>query len=382
MDSEKATTTPPTPYSYHGDDDEPDHVDHTVSRKLKDDKPKDDNQDVQPKHDVDTDSDETPDGPADPICAGEADGPCLLGSGDHRKVISHLFGRNKRCTHQIPDDCWIKYCRKHYQRQKYRCPADWVETQLLLLDGHLDKMEAWGGIMSWTIAIRKKEREMLDHENSYFAQHGRLPNGPRIRERFLLPYLGSDKTFADVRHLVDVINRECDDTKGDQLPSFELLAVIDERRNPRPKRFGRARRLAQSGRASTPATFRLSTNATGQLLKTEASPSPSLLKTSGQIPHQTPPNSTAEKGTSHGAKRSTPGSDEDEDSSDTKHVRPVKRRHVGVTKVPKAGHARPAKQKVLDKLDNKATAKPASAIKRHARSLSVPVTVSSATVLK
>ena len=54
----------------------------------------------------------------------------------------HVFGRNKRCTHQIPDDCWIKYCRKHYQRQKYRCPSDWFETQLLLIDGQIDKMEA------------------------------------------------------------------------------------------------------------------------------------------------------------------------------------------------------------------------------------------------
>ncbi|KAL8946270.1 MAG: hypothetical protein Q9183_007929, partial [Haloplaca sp. 2 TL-2023] len=60
----------------------------------------------------------------DPVCAGEPDGGCTLSSGDHRKVVSHIFGRNKRCTHQIPEDCWIKYCRKHYQRQKYRCPKD------------------------------------------------------------------------------------------------------------------------------------------------------------------------------------------------------------------------------------------------------------------
>ncbi|KAL8948944.1 MAG: hypothetical protein Q9222_004909 [Ikaeria aurantiellina] len=211
----------------------------------------------------------TPNISIDTICAGEADGHCTLGSGDYRKVTSHIFGRNKRCTNQIPEDCWIKYCRKHYQRQKYRCPSDWFETQLLLIDGQLDKMEAWGGITSWTIAIRKKERTMLDQENSFLAQNRRMPDGPLCRERFLLPYLGSNKTFEEVRDLIDVINRECDSTHTFQLPSFELLPDIDERRHPRPRR-GPVRRIRKPSTPVpvAPETFRLLTDGTGQL-KTE-----------------------------------------------------------------------------------------------------------------
>ncbi|KAL8647103.1 MAG: hypothetical protein Q9226_006573 [Calogaya cf. arnoldii] len=211
----------------------------------------------------------------DPICAGEADGQCTLNSGDHRKVTSHVFGRNKRETHQIPEECWIKYCRKHYQRQKYRCPSDWFETQLLLVDGQLDRLEAWGGVIDWTIQLRKKEREAVDRENNYQAVHGSLPDGPLSRERFLLPYLGANKTFAEVREVVDVINKECDDTQNLTLPSFEFLPRIDERRNPRPRR-GAGRRGARPSPAqrtpAAPSTFRLATDGSGQLKKIETKP--------------------------------------------------------------------------------------------------------------
>ncbi|KAL8685956.1 MAG: hypothetical protein Q9218_007443 [Villophora microphyllina] len=211
----------------------------------------------------------------DPICAGETDGRCTLRSGDHRKVVSHIFGRNKRCTHQIPEECWIKYCRKHYQRQKYRRPSDWPDTQLTLVDEQLEKMEQWGGISSWTVAIRKKERVALDAENAYLAQHGRLPDSKTCRERFLLPYLGSGKTFAEIRNLINIVNQECDDHKGEEnwkdLPSFELLPEIDERRNPRPRR-GATRRIIGHAhvRGSVPSTFRLSVGPEGRITQTPA----------------------------------------------------------------------------------------------------------------
>ncbi|KAL8783058.1 MAG: hypothetical protein Q9213_004905 [Squamulea squamosa] len=210
----------------------------------------------------------------DPICAGEADGKCTLNSGDHRKVTSHIFGRNKRQTHQIPEGCWLKYCRKHYQRQKYRRPSDWYETQLLLVDAQLDRLEEWGGVIDWTIQLRKKEREAVDEELKYEAVHGCLPSGPLSRERFLLRYLGKNKTFAEVREVVNVINEECDRTKINELPSFEFLPRIDERRNPRPRRgiARRGGRAAVQRTATTPATFRLATNGSGQLTKIETKP--------------------------------------------------------------------------------------------------------------
>lgn len=277
----------------------------------------------------------------DLVCSGEADGPCTLGSGDYRKVVSHVFGRNKRCTHQIPEDCWIKYCRKHYQRQKYRCPADWFETQLLLIDAQIGKMEEWGGITSWTIAIRKKERELLDNENAYYAQHGRLPDGPRCRERFLVSYLGSNKTFENIRHLVNVINLECEETKNRRLPSFEFLPVIDERRNPRPKR-GAARRASRAVASVAPSTFRLSTDTNGRIVKVEApaaikieastsTPSRTSSATPSSVLHsRTSQLSKTESDQSRAVKRSASIFDEDEGKSEVAHARLVKRQAVAL----------------------------------------------------
>ncbi|KAI4169932.1 MAG: hypothetical protein LQ343_005313 [Gyalolechia ehrenbergii] len=372
MDSEKAMITPPTPY--YGDDELSGLTD-SGSGNIKQDSSDDDKKDVEIKPDVSgpsSDDDEVQEVAVDPVCAGEADGPCTLGSGDHRKVVSHVFGRNKRCTHQIPDDCWIKYCRKHYQRQKYRCPADWFETQLLLIDGQIDKMEAWGGITSWTIAIRKKEREMLDHENSYFAQHGRLPDGPHCRERFLLPYLGSNKTFADIRNLIDIINQECDNTKKLTLPSFELLPVIDERRNPRPKRFGAVRHLARSGTVSNSSTFRLSTDSTGQLLKTEASPGCTPSRATSRVPHRAGLLPKPEKGTRKAVKRSASTFDQDEEKPDVQITRPAKRtHHEKPAEKPIISYAVPTKhQAYVEDEEKQPESKHLFPIRRHKRSLS------------
>ncbi|KAL9048436.1 MAG: hypothetical protein Q9206_006035 [Seirophora lacunosa] len=272
----------------------------------------------------------------DPICAGESEGHCTLSSGDHRKVVSHIFGRNKRCTHQIPEDCWIKYCRKHYQRQKYRCPADWFETQLTLVDSQITRMEDWGGITSWTVAIRKKEREMLDLENAYIAQHNRLPDGLTCRERFLLPYLGSNKTFQDIRDLINIINKECDDTNTKSLPSFELLPIIDDRRNPRPRR-GAARRTGTGVNTAAPSTFRVATDLNGKVVKIEAPNSttsrargtstraPSTAPTPVSDSHAPSRLPKIEKAQPRPAKRSASTVDADNEQSDMKPARPFKR---------------------------------------------------------
>ena len=344
------------------------------SRNVKDHSSEDEQNEVQDESGLSRGDDDEPKLPVDMVCAGEADGPCTLGSGDHRKVVSHVFGRNKRCTHQIPDDCWIKYCRKHYQRQKYRCPSDWFETQLLLIDGQIDKMEAWGGITSWTIAIRKKERELLDQENNYKALHDHLPEGPRCRERFLLKYLGTNKTFADIRNLINVINQNCDETQNFTLPSFELLPVIDERRNPRPRRSGAARRLMKNGTTSTTSTFRLSTTPSGQLLKTEASPSriPSAASSSVTRHH----GSSVPKARNEPArvlKRLASAFDGDKDKADTNHKRPMHRRHqhTEVDKHSVPVLASPVEDKNSNELGMQSEFRCAFRDKRHVRSISI-----------
>ncbi|KAI4164233.1 MAG: hypothetical protein LQ342_002198 [Letrouitia transgressa] len=161
---------------------------------------------------------------------------CRAGSGDHRKVVSHIFGRNKQCTHAIPDECWIKYCRKHYQRMKFRSRLEWKWTQLDLIGRQLNKMEDWGGIDHWTIGLRNKERQKLNEENTLIVQRIPFPPGyVRCRERFLEGHLGHHKTFADARALCLAVHHECDSTRADELPGFELLPVLKKEYQPPSK---------------------------------------------------------------------------------------------------------------------------------------------------
>ncbi|KAL9612393.1 MAG: hypothetical protein Q9167_002987 [Letrouitia subvulpina] len=176
---------------------------------------------------------------------------CRAGSGDHRKVVSHIFGRNKQCTHAIPDECWIKYCRKHYQRMKFRSRLEWKWTQLDLIGRQLNKMEDWGGIDHWTIGLRNKERQKLNEENTLIVQRTPFPPGyVRCRERFLEGYLGHHKTFADARALCLAVHHECDSTGADELPGFELLPVLKKEYLPpvksKSKKGGKAAKRSAS----------------------------------------------------------------------------------------------------------------------------------------
>lgn len=87
-----------------------------------------------------------------------------------RKVTSHIFGRNKNCTKQIPDAIWLWYCRKHYQRCRYRSRPAFTKHQLDSVRIQVDRLEAWGGVIEWEIILKKSEQERLDRENAELAK--------------------------------------------------------------------------------------------------------------------------------------------------------------------------------------------------------------------
>ena len=78
--------------------------------------------------------------------------------------------------------------------------------------------------------------DLLDNEDRKLAKlqasgatvdHATVTRTHQCRERFLLPYLGEDQTFADVRRLITAIQREVEHTSATELPGFELLPDID-----------------------------------------------------------------------------------------------------------------------------------------------------------
>ncbi|EGE80346.1 ORP1, variant [Blastomyces dermatitidis ATCC 18188] len=81
---------------------------------------------------------------------------CSTESNHYRKVISHIFGRNKKCTVNIPQHVWIYYCRKHYQRARYRT-AEWPFRQCDLAIETVQNMRAWGGVQNFNLQLRRRE---------------------------------------------------------------------------------------------------------------------------------------------------------------------------------------------------------------------------------
>lgn len=96
---------------------------------------------------------------------------CATGS-QLRKAISHILGRNKMCTRQIPKEVWVHYCRKHYQRSRYRNPKEYAKLQCDLVQEQIRRVHDWslanaaadrpGIVQDWTLTVRKREQKRLD----------------------------------------------------------------------------------------------------------------------------------------------------------------------------------------------------------------------------
>lgn len=85
-----------------------------------------------------------------------SDESCTSGSTHFRKVISHIFGRNKKCTIGIPKYVWIHFCRKHYQRARYRT-NEWPFKQCELALDTVSNMKEWRGVQSFDLRLRRRE---------------------------------------------------------------------------------------------------------------------------------------------------------------------------------------------------------------------------------
>ena len=131
---------------------------------------------------------------------------------------------------------------------KYRAEdnENWHLRQMELVRDQLQIFENWGKIRSWTIALRKAEQVALTKKNKDGTTN--TDQTPACWERFLVPYLGANKTFAKVREVLDVIQRKFDeegykkrDKKLKTFPGVEFLPTIQtakEVKKPAPAKKG------------------------------------------------------------------------------------------------------------------------------------------------
>ena len=96
-----------------------------------------------------------------------------------------LAPRRRTARYQI-EECWIKYPRKYYQRQKCWCPAVWFETSCLLpVDGQLDTRQKNAGSRSVLAGIIRVSRTQLSVQRSVRSKsrsfgniHANFPSTP------------------------------------------------------------------------------------------------------------------------------------------------------------------------------------------------------------
>lgn len=146
----------PAPVRRRYEDDD----DRTETDVGNDDGENDDDDNGPEEDDADEDADQTDADEEESTALCEFSHPCHMGpspDGMHfRKVVSHFFGRNKASTKLFPDAVWVHYCRKHYQRARYRADQ-WPFTQCELLLESLSRMEQWDGVESFEITLRRRE---------------------------------------------------------------------------------------------------------------------------------------------------------------------------------------------------------------------------------
>lgn len=149
-------------------------------------------------------------------CVCEFCSPCRMApspDGMHfRKVISHVFGRNKTSTKLFPEWVWVHYCRKHYQRARYRADQ-WPFTQCELLLESLNRMKQWGGVRSFELILRRREQLRIEQAESSQERaasfSGLLPSGRRHPTAIVSPVpdwlrqrVGQEMSFGDIRNLI------------------------------------------------------------------------------------------------------------------------------------------------------------------------------------
>ncbi|KFX85854.1 hypothetical protein O988_09874 [Pseudogymnoascus sp. VKM F-3808] len=186
---------------------------------------------------------------------------CDTGS-QPRKAVSHIFGRNKMCTRLIPEHVWVRYCRKHYQRSRYREPKNWPRCQCDLVQKQIQRLEEWsaenerrgeGGVVrSWGLAVRKREQKRLDdlalskarggRGNVYGGYDDADPSAPATAVPLWLRNLcGKTYSTLDIRDIFNRVHQELLNSPSPVFPDIEILPhiTLDGDESESPMMYGR-----------------------------------------------------------------------------------------------------------------------------------------------
>ncbi|CAI4212220.1 unnamed protein product [Parascedosporium putredinis] len=166
---------------------------------------------------------------------------------DRRKLISHVFGRNKLCTRAIPQEVWVHYCRKHYQRERYRKGPEYAKLQADLILVQIDRIQAWSDgnvaandgpvVKDWALSIRKREQQRRkksqdDGEEEEEEEDDAVALGTAVPD-WLAGQAGSGYPTAQIKDIMAQLRDEVHAGNLLQLPDIEILPNIEGAVAPR-----------------------------------------------------------------------------------------------------------------------------------------------------
>jgi len=207
-----------------------------------------------------------------------------------RKAVSHIFGRNKMCTRRIPEHIWVWYCRKHYQRARYRNAKEWARTlQYDLVSRQIKRLQEWseensrsgeGGIVKdYRLAVRKREQKRLDSKkpkgereasdselDETSESQGDASSSTAVPD-WLLSLCGKSHDTERIMEIIDGIQTDLTENNLSAWPDIEILPniVLDQDESGTAKGYTRRRTVPGThGRSqSLGSTVRFDEDSTG-----------------------------------------------------------------------------------------------------------------------
>ncbi|KAL2127200.1 hypothetical protein VTI74DRAFT_11113 [Chaetomium olivicolor] len=199
---------------------------------------------------------------------------------NNRKAVSHIFGRNKSCTRKIPDWLWLNFCRKHYQRGRYRNPHEYAIRQSRMVEAQVLRIQGWsnrnqllgkpedGILVDWALVVRRREQQRLEEEERRKASRGRRDPGAEDElgegeegddddqsphnttggqvPHWLLAEVGTGHSTASIQRTIARIASELDRNVYVHFPDIEILPTI-EGENAKPKYTKKPKQEAKKG---------------------------------------------------------------------------------------------------------------------------------------
>lgn len=172
---------------------------------------------------------------------------CDTGS-QPRKAISHIFGRNKLCTRMIPQHVWVHFCRKHYQRSRYRNAQEYAKVQCELVEKQVGRVQSWsdenrqsgqgGVVVDWSLSMRKREQNRVSEKS-----HKRRPSGQESSDDggmdravlngtavpdWLRNKVGDGYSTTEIEEIVARLKDEVEENHLTQIPDIEILPNITD----------------------------------------------------------------------------------------------------------------------------------------------------------